>query len=243
MRKWKFGCWEGGHLFRQGYYLQGMPGRNSELKRKDKRAKSEELSVEMTVLEFSKVCAVTLLPTTSFKWCEKLWSLSVFLQETDCSNNAQLKTNFCFPTKHNDTFCFYISACSLGWGRSMLLFHRKQPSSCVCMFVSWFPLKHSLEKTKKSWLGLKSKQYLWDPNCQGWNCEKYNLLCGQHISCHLVPYRIVAATDLRLSRIWSGQFVVNFSILFIWMFSLAVQVRDVILLIFCGAFKIEFLKG
>lgn len=138
------------------------------------------------------------------------------------------------------TFCFCDK---VWWGRPMLLFHRKQPSSCVCMFVSWFPLKHSLEKTKKSWLGLKSKQYLWDPNCQGWNCEKYNLLCGQHISCHLVPYRIVAATDLRLSRIWSGQFVVIFSILFIWMFSLAVQVRDVILLIFCGAFKIEFLKG
>lgn len=36
--------------------------------------------------------------------------------------------------------------------------------------------------------------------------------------------------------------MVVFSILFIWMFPLAVWVRDVILLIFCGAFKITFSK-
>lgn len=143
MRKWKFGYWEGGHLFRQGYYLQGMPGRNSELKRKDKRAKSEEFSMEMTVLEFSKVCAVTLLPTASFKWCEKLWSLSVFLQETDCSNNAQLKTNFCFPTKHNDTFCVYISAFSLGSQNNFDFYypHCNRAKSCS-PFLSARQLRH-----------------------------------------------------------------------------------------------------
>lgn len=35
--------------------MWGMWGRNSELKRKDKRAKPRVFSVEMTVLEFSKI--------------------------------------------------------------------------------------------------------------------------------------------------------------------------------------------
>lgn len=43
-------------------------------------------------LNFLRYFPVTLLATAYFKWCEKLWSLFVFLQETDCSNNTQLKT-------------------------------------------------------------------------------------------------------------------------------------------------------
>lgn len=144
MRKWKFGYWEGGHVFRQGYYLQGMPGRNSELKRKDKRAKYEVFSVEMTVLEFSKICAVTLLPTASFKWCEKLWSSSVFLQETDCSNNAQLETIFfCFSTKHNNTFYFYISTFSLRSQNNFDFYYHHHNTAEICSpFLSTGQLRH-----------------------------------------------------------------------------------------------------
>lgn len=67
-------------------------------------------------LEFFTVCAVTLLPTASFKWCEKLWSWSVFLKETDCSNNAQLKTFYFVVFQQNIThfiFTYVFSAWDL----------------------------------------------------------------------------------------------------------------------------------
>lgn len=69
---------------------------------------------------------------------------------------------------------------------------------CAC-FLTDFHWNAAWRKQKNSWLSLKSKQYLWDSYCQGWNCENYHLLSGQHIYCHLVLYRIVAATVLRLS--------------------------------------------
>lgn len=70
----------------------------------------------------------------------------------------------------------------------------------VCAhFLTDFHWNAAWREQKNSWLCLKSKQYLRDPYCQGWNREKYHLLSGQHISCHWVLYRIVAPTDLRIS--------------------------------------------
>lgn len=101
----------------------------------------------MTVLEFSKICAVTLLPTASFKWCEKLWSSSVFLQETDCSNNAQLKTFF-FSTKHNNTFYFYISAFSSGSQNNFDFYyhHHNTAKSCSLLLSTGWDTKMLCEQ-------------------------------------------------------------------------------------------------
>lgn len=71
-------------------------------------------------LNFLRHFSFMLLPTASFKWHEKLWSLFVFVQETDCSNSTQLKTFFfCFATNHNNIFYTYITAFSLGSRRHL----------------------------------------------------------------------------------------------------------------------------
>lgn len=94
-------------------------------------------------LEFFTVCAVTLLPTASFKWCEKLRSWSVFLKETDCSNNAQLKTFYFVVFQQNITFYFYISIFSLGSPKNFdFHYHHHNTAKSCSPFLSAGQLRH-----------------------------------------------------------------------------------------------------
>lgn len=126
---------------------------------------------------------------------------------------------------------------------------RSMENSLVVVYAHDFHRNTIWGKKKiQSWLGLKGKQYLWHPDCQGWNAEEYNVLCSQSRSCHLAPYRTVAVDSSCCSRFKAVKYLSwaicgRYLIFLIWMFCLTGGVWDVILLIFCGDFKFTFLKG
>lgn len=142
------------------------------------------------------------------------------------------------------TFCFCDK---VWWERSCYCFAESSlVVVCACVLID-FHWNTTWRKTPvMTWF--KGRTVFVGPWLSGVKSEQYNLLCSQHTSCHLAPYRIVAVNSSCCNRLevikdlsWAtfGRYL----ILFIWMFRLTTGVWDVILLIFCGTFTIVFLKG
>lgn len=138
------GSGKGGYVFRQGYYLQGMPGRNSELKRKDKRAKTEVFSMARTVpWIFYSMCCYT-ATNCLFQVMWKAMILICIPERNWLLKQCTIK-NFlfcCFSTKHN-IFYFYIRIFSLGSPKNFdFHYHHHNTAKSCSPFLSAGQLRH-----------------------------------------------------------------------------------------------------
>ena len=106
-----------------------MWGRNSELKRKDKRAKSELFSVEITVLEFSKVFFCHAATNCLFQMMWKAMIFICILVRNRLLEHNTIKFFFCFATKRNSIFHIYIIAFSLRSQNHLQIVRRIWPLS------------------------------------------------------------------------------------------------------------------
>lgn len=113
---WKIKIWVLGRgaSLQAGILSAGHRERNSEQKGKIKGQNPKKIPRRRLCLNFLRYFlshCYQLPPSNDVK---NLWFLFVFLQESSCSNNAQLKRFFCFAIKHNNIF--YISTIAFRLG-------------------------------------------------------------------------------------------------------------------------------